>query len=152
MPVIGVESDRQGRSDCVENIRSGLEEDMGIPFTAVSANGREYRAELLSAIVKHAPTDFESPTLVGDIFSRGDAVVLVAPQDIQAPKGRLILPQVQVIRDILDNGGLALTVTFDCFPKLLDSRKNSRLCHNRPRSSRRSIRSHARDVPLTSFP
>ncbi len=59
--------------------------------------------------------DFESPTLVGDLFGPGAAVVLVAPQDIQAPKGRLILPQVQVIRDVLDNGGLALTATLDHF-------------------------------------
>jgi len=153
MPVIGVlnQIDRVG-SDCVENIRSGLEEDMGIPFTAVSANGREYTAELLSAIVKHAPTDFESPTLVGDIFSRGDAVVLVAPQDIQAPKGRLILPQVQVIRDILDNGGLALTVTFDCFPKLLDSLKELPALVITDSQVFPQVNSILpRDVPLTSF-
>lgn len=106
-----------------EKIRSGLETELGIPFTALSANKRVYRAELLSAIVKNAPMDFESPTLVGDLFEPGATVVLVAPQDIQAPKGRLILPQVQVIRDILDNGGLALTVTLDQFPRLLDALK-----------------------------
>lgn len=105
----------------VEKIRSVLESELDIPFTAVSVNERYYRAELLSAIVKNAPMDFESPTLVGDLFEPGGAVVLVAPQDIQAPKGRLILPQVQVIRDVLDNGGLALTATLDQFPKLLAS-------------------------------
>ena len=124
IPIIGVlnQIDRIGQ-DKAETIRSDLEAGLGIPFTAVSANERKYRAELLSAIIKNAPTDFESSTLVGDIFNRGDAVVLVAPQDIQAPKGRLILPQVQVIRDILDNGGLALTATMDQFPRLLDSLK-----------------------------
>lgn len=108
-------------ADRVENIRSALESELNIPFSAVSVNERYYRAELLSAIVKNAPTDFESPSLVGDLFEPGAAVILVAPQDIQAPKGRLILPQVQVIRDVLDNGGLALTATLDQFPKLLAS-------------------------------
>ena len=106
-----------------EETRSGLETKLGIPFTAVSANDRSCRPELLSAIVNNAPIDFESPTLVGDLFGPGAAVVLVAPQDIQAPKGRLILPQVQIIRDVLDNGGLALTGTLDQFPRLLDSLK-----------------------------
>ena len=125
IPVVGV-LNQIDKIEAVmaENIRSNLASELGIPFIAVSANERAYRAELLSAIVGNAPMDFESPTLVGDIFEEGAAVVLVAPQDIQAPKGRLILPQVQVIRDILDNGGLALTVTLDNLQRLLDSLKN----------------------------
>ena len=97
IPVIGVLSqiDRVG-PDKAETIRLDLEAGLGIPFTGVSVNKRECRAVLLSAIVKNAPTDFESPTFVGDIFNRGDAVVLVAPQDIQAPKGRLILPRARL--------------------------------------------------------
>ena len=70
-----------------------------------------------------APSDFESPTLVGDIIKQGDRVVLVAPQDIQAPKGRLILPEVQVIRDILDNKGLAMSATFDQLKTMLAALK-----------------------------
>ena len=125
IPVVGVLNQIDKiEADMAENIRSNLASELGIPFIAVSANERAYRAELLSAIVRNAPMDFESPTLVGDIFEEGAAVVLVAPQDIQAPKGRLILPQVQVIRDILDNGGLALTVTLDNLQRLLDSLKN----------------------------
>ncbi|NLD04460.1 MAG: [FeFe] hydrogenase H-cluster maturation GTPase HydF [Synergistaceae bacterium] len=123
--VIGVLNQIDRTEACrAEDIRSGLEAELGIPFTAVSANEKAYRAELLSAIIKNAPMDFESPTLVGDLFEPGTAVVLVAPQDIQAPKGRLILPQVQVFRDVLDNGGLALTATLDQFPRLLDSLKD----------------------------
>ena len=71
---------------------------------------------LRAAIVKCAPKDFERPALVGDVLPRKNALVLlVAPQDIQAPKGRLILPQVQVIRDLLDADALALTVKDDAF-------------------------------------
>ena len=136
----------------IENIRSSLEAELDIPFTAVSVNERYYRAELLSAIVKNAPMDFESPTLVGDLFAPGAAVVLVAPQDIQAPKGRLILPQVQVIRDVLDNGGLALTATLDQFPRLLDSLKEPPalvITDSQVFPQVNSLLSP--DVPLTSF-
>ena len=136
----------------IENIRSSLEAELDIPFTAVSVNERYYRAELLSAIVKNAPTDFESSTLVGDLFGPGAAVVLVAPQDIQAPKGRLILPQVQVIRDVLDNGGLALTATLDQFPRLLDSLKEPPalvITDSQVFPQVNSLLSP--DVPLTSF-
>lgn len=153
IPVIGVLSqiDRVWQ-DQAENIRSELEAGLGIPFTPVSANERGYRAELLSAIVRSAPTDFESPTLVGDLFNRGDTVVLVAPQDIQAPKGRLILPQVQVIRDILDNGGLALTATLDQLPKLLDSLKEPPALVITDSQVFAQVNSLLpREVPLTSF-
>ena len=135
-----------------EKTRSSLESKLGIPFTAVSAKDRSCRPELLSAIVNNAPTDFESSTLVGDLFGPGAAVVLVAPQDIQAPKGRLILPQVQVIRDVLDNGGLALTATLDQFPRLLYSLKEPPalvITDSQVFPQVNSLLSP--DVPLTSF-
>jgi iron-only hydrogenase maturation protein HydF len=52
----------------------------------------------------------DEPSIVGDIIHPGDLVVLVVPIDLGAPKGRLILPQVQTIRDILDNDAAALVV------------------------------------------
>lgn len=52
----------------------------------------------------------ENPTIAGDLIKPGTYVVLVVPIDLGAPKGRLILPQVQVIRDILDNGAYPLVV------------------------------------------
>ena len=58
-----------------------------------------------------APDDFiETPSLVGDLLPPGGLAVLVVPIDLQAPKGRLILPQVQTIRDALDNDAAALIV------------------------------------------
>ena len=124
IPVVGVLNKADAVDcSCVEQLRSKLAHTLDIPFVAVSARVKAHRAALLSAIVQGAPTDFESPTLTGDLFSPGGTVVLVAPQDIQAPKGRLILPQVQVIRDVLDHGGLALTATTDRLPALLDALK-----------------------------
>ena len=123
-PVLGV-LNQADKVPCgnAEALRSKLAEIMGIKFIAVSATDKKCRAPLLSAIVEEAPSDFESPTLVGDIIGPGSRVVLVAPQDIQAPKGRLILPEVQVIRDILDNKGLAMSATFDQFRTMLAALK-----------------------------
>ena len=66
---------------------------------------------LKKKIIELAPKLVTEETLIGDKINPGDRILLVAPQDIQAPKGRLILPQVQVIRDILDNGGIPTVVT-----------------------------------------
>lgn len=66
----------------------------------------------------------EEATLVGDLVRKGDLVLLVAPQDIQAPKGRLILPQVQVIRDLLDHGCKVSVVLKEDLPDMLDELKN----------------------------
>lgn len=52
----------------------------------------------------------EDSTILGDLIGQGNVVVLVVPIDLGAPKGRLILPQVQVIRDVLDNDAIAVTV------------------------------------------
>lgn len=89
-----------------------------IPFITVSAKDFKHMNELKNLIFKLAPI-YERDTIVGDIIQPGDTIVLVAPQDIQAPKGRLILPQVQTLRDILDHKGLALTVTADKLEDLL---------------------------------
>jgi len=69
------------------------------------------KEKLVVAIRKYMPTSaYKSNTLVGDLISYGDVVLLITPIDIEAPEGRLILPQVQVIRDILDNDGVAIVL------------------------------------------
>jgi [FeFe] hydrogenase H-cluster maturation GTPase HydF len=63
------------------------------------------------ALLNSAPEDFiDSPAIVGDIVGPGQTAVLVVPIDKEAPKGRLILPQVQTIRDLLDSDALCLVV------------------------------------------
>lgn len=63
------------------------------------------------SIITAAPDDFlNAPNLVGDLVPAGELALLVVPIDIEAPKGRLILPQVQALRDILDQNGYALVV------------------------------------------
>ncbi len=67
--------------------------------------------DLRQALLKAAPEEYlNNPTILGDLLSAGELAVLVVPIDMEAPKGRLILPQVQSIRDILDNDAYCMVV------------------------------------------
>ncbi len=87
-----------------------IEKAFDIPFVRVSAKDRTNIGRLKEAIQTYSPMDFEKESIIGHLVKPKDLVILVAPQDIQAPKGRLILPQVQVLRDLLDHDTMALTV------------------------------------------
>ncbi|MGA2782264.1 MAG: [FeFe] hydrogenase H-cluster maturation GTPase HydF [Smithella sp.] len=81
----------------------------------VSCNDETKRQNYLEALklqlLEVAPADFVgTPSLIGDLLPPGSLAVLVVPIDLQAPKGRLILPQVQTIRDALDNDAMTLVV------------------------------------------
>ncbi len=80
------------------------------PVVIVSALTGQGIEQLKLTMIKNAPKDWTPPTIVGDLISPGDTVVLVVPIDLAAPKGRLILPQMQTIRDVLDNDAKALVV------------------------------------------
>lgn len=67
--------------------------------------------DLRQAIVKNVPEEFLSdPSIAADLIPPGEVAVLVVPIDLEAPKGRLILPQVQTIRDLLDNDSIVMVV------------------------------------------
>ncbi|NLI11881.1 MAG: [FeFe] hydrogenase H-cluster maturation GTPase HydF [Peptococcaceae bacterium] len=87
-----------------------LENKLGISVVPVSALTRQGIDNLKKEMIRSAPKDWTAPTIVGDLIKPGDTAVLVVPIDLAAPKGRIILPQVQTIRDILDNDAIALVV------------------------------------------
>mgnify|MGYP000089096172 CR=1 FL=1 len=114
---------------------------------SVSARTGEGRDRLLSAMAEVYRRTDEVEELTGNLAGEGDTVVLVMPQDIQAPKGRLILPQVQTTRELLDKKCLIMSVTTDKFvaalkqlvqpPKLIitDSQVFSYVYENKPKES-----------------
>lgn len=80
--------------------------------------------ELRQALLDNAPEEFvNDPKIIGDIVDPGSVVILVIPIDKEAPKGRLILPQVQAIRDLLDSRCLSLCVTDEELPRALAALK-----------------------------
>lgn len=96
-----------------------------VPSVGMSAAQGWGVRELRQALLDHAPDEFiNDPTIVGDLVPAGATVILVVPIDKEAPKGRLILPQVQVIRDLLDAGCAAYTVRDAELPQALEALKN----------------------------
>lgn len=86
-------------------------EDRGIACVATVASRGEGVEDLRAALIRLAPEEFiNAPSIVGDMVPPGELVVLVVPIDKEAPKGRLILPQVQTIRDLLDSDAYCLVV------------------------------------------
>ncbi len=97
---------------------------MGIKFMQISCLDTEARDRHIGLfkelLIQVCPEDFfRSPSLIGDLLPPGGLAVLVVPIDLQAPKGRLILPQVQTIRDALDNDAACLVVKEREYPYLL---------------------------------
>jgi [FeFe] hydrogenase H-cluster maturation GTPase HydF len=89
----------------------GCLEALGLPLVAVSAQQGTGLLELREALLALAPADFfDNRRLVADLVPPGEVAVLVVPIDKEAPKGRLILPQVMAIRDLLDGEAMALVV------------------------------------------
>ena len=83
----------------------------GLPHVRMAAATGVGVLDLRHAIVDHAPADFIAGTpVVGDLVGPGNLAVLVVPIDKEAPKGRLIMPQVQTIRDLLDTDAYCMVV------------------------------------------
>ncbi len=104
------------------------------------------------AIINALADKIEEPVLTANLVKPGDLVILTAPQDIQAPKGRLILPEVQVLRDLLDNGCMVMTVTSENIKKAFDSISvKPALVVTDSQIFKLVNETIPKDVPLTSF-
>lgn len=112
IPILAVVSkaDLPGEADLLSRKMQDL---WGLTPLQVSARTGEGMERVVPALIRMLPPDFGNDTIVGRLVSPGDAVLLVMPQDIQAPKGRLILPQVQTIRDLLDHKCVVTSCTAD---------------------------------------
>jgi len=154
IPVIGVINKLDLIEDftIVENLIKKLKEFFDFNIVSISAKINSNIDILKKEILKNAPKDFERDTIVGDTIKPGSKVLLVAPQDIQAPKGRLILPQVQVIRDLLDYKAIPITVTLDNLENglaLLDNKPDLVITDSQVFNIVNSKIN--KNVPLTSF-
>lgn len=93
-------------------VRAGANGAPVIACSSKDAGSRDlYVSAFKDALLRVCPDDFiRTPAIVGDVVPRGGVVLLIVPIDIEAPKGRLILPQVQTIRDVLDHDGVVMVV------------------------------------------
>lgn len=109
IPIIGVINKSDVLQLPLETVNL-WQKTIGIPLVQISVKNKVGIEELKQLLIKFAPEDWEGQPIIGDLLQSGDVVVLVTPIDSAAPKGRLILPQVQTIRDILDNECISIVV------------------------------------------
>ena len=99
--------------------------DLATVIGSADFTSKAKRLELLDLLGGLTPLDVEgNQTLLQGLVEEGDTIILVCPIDSAAPKGRLILPQVQTIREILDYKGLALVCQTEELPAMINSLKN----------------------------
>ena len=115
---------------------------------------RPYNLDKLIDLIRSTipETAYLSKSLVGDVISQGDLILLITPIDEEAPEGRLILPQVQAIRDILDNDAIAVVAKereVDTLLKRLSPKPSLVICDSQV--FKKADASIPEDIPLTSF-
>lgn len=145
-PVLLVVNKSDIRKDA-EILLDNIKKETGETALLVSAMTREGMDAVREELARRIPEDYGTRLITGELVSQGDVVLLVMPQDIQAPKGRLILPQVQTLRELLDKKCLVMSVTTDEFcaaltalkepPKLIitDSQVFSYVYEKKPKES-----------------
>ena len=104
-----------------EVVAAQIEQHYGVRPLLVSAQTKLGMEQIRQAILKNLPSDFGQQTITNNLVAENDLVLLVMPQDIQAPKGRLILPQVQTLRELLDKKCLVMSCTTDKLAQTLQA-------------------------------
>lgn len=122
-------------------------------IVSTSAVKKEGFDELRATIAKATPREFmTTPPVLDGLIKEGDMVVLVTPIDIEAPAGRMLLPQVQTLRDVLDNNCTCLIVKEHQLAHALDSLKeNPALVVTDSQAFEKVSKIVPREVPLTGF-
>ncbi len=120
-PVLFVVSRLDENRKAAQQLKAEIEKETGEQAAAVSASTREGMEEAKEALIRKMPKDYGEQLITAELVGKEDLVLLVMPQDIQAPKGRLILPQVQTIRELLDKHCLVMSVTTEQFSAALNT-------------------------------
>lgn len=133
--------------------RNKVFEKSGSDLLEFSSKDKRNFEKLIDLIKSTIPErSYNTPALLGDLISYGDIVILITPIDVEAPAGRLILPQVQAIRDILDNDAVAIVLKereVDAFLK--KTKIKPALAITDSQVFVKADASVPHDIPLTSF-
>lgn len=131
-------------------VRLRQEKHAVVCASALAGNGID---DLRAALLECAPADFiNNPAILGDLVGPGEMAVLVVPIDKEAPKGRLILPQVQAIRDLLDHDSFCIVVKENELPRALARLKiPPRLVVTDSQAFRQVAAMTPSSIPMTGF-
>ena len=151
IPMVCIFNKADQRSITKEEINN-IEKEIGVPVVSVSALNKSGIEELKQKIIDLIPDDEDKFKLVGDLISPGDIVVLVTPIDKAAPKGRLILPQQQTIRDIIESDAIAIvTKEHELRETLENLKKKPKLVITDSQVFLKASADTPKDIMLTSF-
>ena len=139
IPIVNVKSTLMDVGEYVNVVSQAIGKTPIVVNTSKSENIEQLRL----AIIEAMPQDFGQQLITGNLVSENDTVVLVMPQDAQAPKGRLIMPQVQTLRELMDKKAIALC----CTPENLQQTLN--LMTNPPKLIITDSQVFGRVYPLT---
>lgn len=123
-PVLAVVN-KEDEIENVEELVNLIKENTKLSAIVTSAKNNKGIEELREGIIRCIPEGYGNESITGSLVNSSDVVLLVMPQDIQAPKGRLILPQVQTIRDLLDKKAIVISCTTDKLKEALLTLKNA---------------------------
>ncbi|MEO3945458.1 [FeFe] hydrogenase H-cluster maturation GTPase HydF [Gorillibacterium sp. CAU 1737] len=152
IPTIGVLNKTDLLAETLEEAENHASAELGFKVIAVSAKESRRIAELKKALIAAVPDDEDKFRIVGDLLAPGDLVVLVTPIDKAAPKGRLILPQQQTIRDILESDAIAVvTKEFELQETLASLGRKPKLVITDSQVFLKVAADTPKDVLLTSF-
>ena len=108
--------------------------------------------EMLQEVVRIMPESaYRTRSLLGDLIDEGDEVLLVTPIDSEAPEGRMILPQVQMIRDVLDNEAIAIVLKEDKVTEYLQNHRAPKLVITDSQAFHKVEKEVPENIPLTGF-
>lgn len=122
IPIVAV----LNKIDILENpeyISSNISKNLNNEVIKISSKEKIGINKIIEEIVRKIPADYDVKYITENIVKDNDTVLLVMPQDIQAPKGRLILPQVQTIRELLDRKCVVVSTTLSTLEKSLQTMK-----------------------------
>lgn len=111
VPIIGVINDNYKAYVDVPAMMKTVKEEAGLNAVVLNAKTGDGVEGLFQVMMAHLPKNDDEPTIMGNLVEPGDKVLLVMPQDEAAPKGRLILPQAQTIRELLDRQCIPICCT-----------------------------------------
>ncbi|NLV44694.1 MAG: [FeFe] hydrogenase H-cluster maturation GTPase HydF [Candidatus Hydrogenedentes bacterium] len=151
VPVVAVFNKSDLAEPALELVETLTQKQVRVVSTA-AAEGRGI-LEFRQALLDSAPADFvENPAILGDLVGPGEMAVLVVPIDKEAPKGRLILPQVQSIRDLLDSDAYCMvTKERELRDALNQLKRPPKLVVTDSQAFLKVAADTPRDIPLTSF-
>ncbi len=125
IPVVLIINKIDVRSESeVQALKGRIEEQFSQSPLLLSAKNGVDKEMLREVILANKTPDMIERTITQGLVKRGDVVVLVMPQDPQAPKGRIILPQVQTLRELLDIGAMVVSCTGEDFASTLSTLKS----------------------------